>query len=98
MKNYGYFRVAAAVPEVRVADTRYNTEEICRLTSEAFDKNVSLVAFPELSVTGYTCGDLFHQDFLISKAEEGIRRIAEHSRGKATTIAVGAPVRHNGRL
>ena len=73
MKNYGYFRVAAAVPEVRVADTRYNTEEICRLTSEAFDKNVSLVAFPELSLTGYTCGDLFHQDFLISKAEEGIR-------------------------
>ena len=98
MKNYGYFRVAAAVPTVRVADTRYNTEEICRLTSEAFDKNVSLVAFPELSLTGYTCGDLFHQDFLISKAEEGIRRIAEHSRGKATVIIAGAPVRHNGKL
>ena len=98
MKNYGYFRVAAAVPTVRVADTRYNTEEICRLTSEAFDKNVSLVAFPELSLTGYTCGDLFHQDFLISKAEKGIRRIAEHSRGKATVIIAGAPVRHNGKL
>ena len=98
MKNYGYFRVAAAIPEVRVADTRYNTEEICRLTSEAFDRNVSLVAFPELSLTGYTCGDLLHQEFLVTKAEEGIRRIAEHSRGKATVIIAGAPVRHNGRL
>ena len=98
MKNYGYFRVAAAVPRVRVADTKYNTEEICRLTSEAFDRNVSLVTFPELSLTGYTCGDLFHQEFLVSKAEEGIRQIAEQSRGKATTIVAGAPVRYNGRL
>ena len=46
MKNHGYFRVAAAVPTVKVADIKFNTEEICRLTSEAFDKNVSLVAFP----------------------------------------------------
>ena len=98
MKNYGYFRVAAAVPTVKVADTRYNTEEICRITGEAFDKKVSLVAFPELSLTGYTCGDLFHQDFLISKAEEGIRHIAEQSRGKETTIVAGAPVRFNGKL
>ena len=98
MKNYGYFRVAAAVPTVRVADTRFNTEEICRLTGEAFDKKVSLVAFPELSLTGYTCGDLFHQEFLISKAEEGIRHIAEYTRGKEITVVAGAPVRCNGRL
>ena len=98
MNNHGYIRVAAAVPVVRVADTKYNTEEICRLTSEAFDKNASLVVFPELSLTGYTCGDLFHQEFLTGKAEEGIRRIAEHSRGKDTTIIAGAPVRHRGRL
>ena len=98
MKNYGYFRVAAAVPEVRVADTRFNTEEICRLTSEAFDKKVSLVAFPELSITGYTCGDLFHQERLSASAEECVRKIAELSRGKATSVLVGAPVRHNGRL
>lgn len=98
MKTYGYFRVTAAVPRARVADTRYNTEEICRLTSEAFDKKVSLVAFPELSITGYTCGDLFHQEYLTASAEEGIRRIAEFCRGKATSVIVGAPVRCNGRL
>ena len=98
MKNYGYFRVAAAVPTVKVADTKHNTEEICRLTGEAFDKKVSLVAFPELSLTGYTCGDLFHQEFLIAQAEEGIRHIVEVSRGKETTIIAGAPVRFNGRL
>ena len=98
MKNYGYFRVAAAVPTVRVADTRYNTAEICRLTGEAFDKKVSLVAFPELSLTGYTCGDLFHQEFLVSKAEEGVRHIAEYTRGKEITVVAGAPVRYNGRL
>jgi NAD+ synthase (glutamine-hydrolysing) len=98
MKNYGYFRVAAAVPTVRVADTRYNTAEICRLTGEAFDKKVSLVAFPELSLTGYTCGDLFHQEFLVSKAEEGVRHIAEYTIGKEITVVAGAPVRYNGRL
>lgn len=98
MKNYGYFRVAAAVPRVRVADTRFNTEEICRLTSEAFDKKVSLVAFPELSLTGYTCGDLFHQEYLAECAEEGVRRIAEVCRGKAASVIIGAPVRYNGRL
>jgi NAD+ synthase (glutamine-hydrolysing) len=81
-----------------VADTRYNTAEICRLTGEAFDKKVSLVAFPELSLTGYTCGDLFHQEFLVSKAEEGVRHIAEYTRGKEITVVAGAPVRYNGRL
>ena len=98
MKNHGYFRVAAAVPTVKVADIKFNTEEICRLTSEAFDKNVSLVAFPELSLTGYTCGDLFHQEFLTAKTEEGIKHLKEHTRGKAAAVVVGAPVRCNGRL
>lgn len=98
MKNYGYFRVSAAVPRVKLADTRFNTEEICRVTSEAFEKNVSLVTFPELSLTGATCGDLFHQEFLISQAEKGVRQIAEFCRGKATSVVVGAPVCHYGRL
>ena len=98
MKNYGYFRVAAAVPKVKVADVRFNTEEICRLTSEAFDKKVSLVTFPELSITGYTCADLFHQQLLTDRAEDGIRQVVELSRGKSTAIIVGAPIRHQGRL
>ena len=58
MKNYGFIRTAAAVPTVKVADVTYNTAEICRLAGEAFEKEVSLVVFPELSLTGSSCGDL----------------------------------------
>lgn len=98
MKNYGFIRTAAAVPTVRVADVAYNTAEICRLAEEAFSKEVSLVAFPELSLTGYSCGDLFAQDILVKGAEDGIRKIMEFSRGKAMTMVVGAPVVYRSRL
>ena len=98
MKNYGFIRVAAAVPALKVANTRHNTEEICRLTSGAFDEKVSLVVFPELSLTGSTCGDLFGTSTLLDKAEIGIREIIEASRGKATAIVVGVPLRHLGRI
>ena len=70
MKNYDFIRVAAAVPTIKVANTKYNTEEISRLASEAFDKKVSLVVFPELSLTGSTCGDLFCMSALLEKAEQ----------------------------
>ena len=98
MKNYGFIRTAAAVPAVRVADVTYNVAEICRLLSEAFEKEVSLVAFPELSLTGYSCGDLFGQSLLIKGAEDGVKKIVEFSRGKALTIVVGAPVSFRCRL
>ena len=98
MKNYGFFRAAAAVPVVRVADVKYNVEQICGLAGEAFGKEASLVVFPELSVTGYTCGDLLGQETLIRRAEEGVKRIVEFSRGKSLTIVVGAPVGLRGRL
>ena len=98
MKNFGFIRTAAAVPTVRVADVTYNTAEICRLAGEAFDKEVSLITFPELSLTGCSCGDLFGQSLLIKGAEDGVRKILEFSRGKAMTIAVGAPVPYRSRL
>ena len=92
MNNYGFIRVAAAVPTVKVADTRFNTEEICKLASEAFERKVSLVVFPELSVTGATCGDIFRQSLLLKEAEKGVSAIAELSRGKSTALVVGAPI------
>ncbi len=98
MKNYGFIRTAAAVPVVRVADVSHNVTEICRLAGEAFSKEVSLLVFPELSVTGYSCGDLFIQGLLVSAAEKGVREILEFSRGKAVTIVVGAPVPYRSRL
>ena len=98
MKNYGFIRTAAAVPSVKVADVIYNAAEICRLAGKAFEKEVSLVAFPELSLTGYSCGDLFGQSLLVKGAEDGVRKIVEFSRGKSLTIVVGAPVSYRCRL
>ncbi len=98
MKNYGFIRTAAAVPTVRVADVNYNVSEICRLAEDAFEKEVSLLVFPELSLTGATCGDLIMQNLLVSGAEAGVRKILEFSRGKAMTIVVGAPVPYRSRL
>ena len=98
MKNYGFIRTAAAVPSVKVADVIYNAAEICRLAGEAFEKEVSLVAFPELSLTGYSCRDLFGQSLLVKGAEDGVRKIVEFSRGKSLTIVVGAPVSYRCRL
>ena len=98
MNDFGFIRVAAAVPVVRVADVKANVEEICRLAAEAEAEQASIVLFPELAVTGYTCGDLFGQQLLIDKAEEGIRDIMEFTRGKSAAVVVGAPVRFRGRL
>ena len=98
MSDYGFIRTAAAVPVVKVADTAANTEEICRLTSQAVSKGVSLIAFPELAVTGCSCGDLFFQNLLLTEAEAGIRKIIEFSRGKDITIVTGSPLRYRSRL
>lgn len=98
MKNYGFIRTAAAVPAVRIADVRHNAAEICRLAGEAFDKEVSLAVFPELSLTGCSCGDLFRQNLLVKAAEDGVKKILEFSRGKAIVIVVGAPVPYRSRL
>ena len=94
MKNHGFIRTAAAVPVVKVADVAHNVEQICRLACEAAEKEAALVVFPELSLTGATCGDLFGNSLLIKAAEEGVKQIAEFSRGKDITIAVGAPVKY----
>ncbi|MBE6217799.1 MAG: NAD(+) synthase [Bacteroidales bacterium] len=98
MNNYGFIRTASAVPAVKVGDVGYNVEEICRIAGEAFQKEVSLIVFPELSLTGHSCGDLFHTSTLVGGAEDGIRTILEFSRGKAMTMIVGAPVPYRSRL
>ena len=98
MENYGFIRVAAAMPVVRVADPAANAENVCAMIGEAAAEGVSLLAFPELSVTGYTCGDLFGQQRLVEGAEEAVRRIMEYTRGKSITVVAGAPVRYCDRL
>jgi NAD+ synthase (glutamine-hydrolysing) len=98
MEDYGLFRVAAAVPRVKVADVDHNTKTICRMIDQAEARQASLVVFPELSVTAYTCADLFGQDLLLRKAEEGVAKIMAWTRGKAVTVIVGTPVQYCGKL
>lgn len=96
--EFGFIRVAAATPRVKVADVDANVEEICRMAEIAENEQVSILAFPELSVTGYSCGDLFAQELLVNKAEEGVKRLKTFSRGKSLTLVVGVPVRVRGSL
>lgn len=77
-EKFGYVKVAAAIPIVKVADVDYNVEQIENLIKQACDNGVDIVVFPELSVTGYTCQDLFLQDALIKKAKEGIDKIHKY--------------------
>ncbi|MDI6619858.1 MAG: NAD(+) synthase [Clostridiales bacterium] len=95
MDNYGFVRVAAISPKIKVADVKYNTDEIMKVISKIAGENISAAVFPELCVTGYTCGDLFGQDLLIDAAEDAIGGICEFSKGSDTLLFVGAPVKVN---
>ncbi len=92
----GFIKVATMTPEVRVADVRFNVEKIIEAIEQAAEKDVSLLVFPELCVTGYTCGDLFAHRTLIEAAEEGVQDIVNASIGKDMLIFIGAPVRRVG--
>ena len=87
----GFVKVAATTPNIRVADVEHNTQEICRLIDETVEHGAKIVVFPELCVTGYTCGDLFSQDILLSKAKAAMFQIAAHTTGKDALVFVGLP-------
>ena len=89
-----YIRIACAVPAVKVGDVKKNAEDICAYMAKADAQKVDIVVFPELSVTGYTCGDLFYQETLHNTVETGLGKILEHSRNfPKLTAVVGLPVR-----
>ena len=90
--DYGFVKVAAAIPNVRVADCRYNTEQIISLMEEAERKEVGIVVFPELSVTSYTCADLFAQQLLLEESKTSLSRLTEASRNKQTIYIIGIPL------
>ena len=98
MLNYGLIRVAAATPVVRVADPEANAKAIMSMIDDAEENKVSILVFPELSVSGYTCGDLFGSEMLLGASEKAVRRIMDHTRGLEITAVVGAPVRCHDRL
>ena len=98
MNNYGYIKVAAAIPSVKVGDCNYNVSEIEKMIISAEGTGVEIIVFPELSITGYTCQDLFRQEQLIDAAEMSIMKLLDFSRQLGIISIVGAPVIVGGLL
>lgn len=96
--KHGFVKVAAATPDIRVADVVYNTENICKAIDEACQERAKIVVLPELCITGYTCGDLFAQEVLISQAREALFKIADFTTDKDILVFVGVPLSMNGKL
>lgn len=97
-KKYGYVRLAASVPELKVANVEYNVEEIVSEIKKLDKEGVQVVTFPELSLTGCTCGDLFKQDFLLDKALEGLNTIVKDTSKLDIISIVGLPLRINNKV
>ncbi len=94
----GFIKAAAATPKLKVADTVYNREQICACMDEAVSKGAKAIVFPELCLSGYTCGDLFLQETLLSSCKEQLKLIAEHTEGKDALVFVGLPLEREGKL
>lgn len=94
----GFIKVAALTPKVKVADTTYNREQICMLIDEAQEKGAKILVFPELCITGYTCGDLFYQELLLREAKKELLAIAKYTERKDCLVFVGLPLEHQGKL
>ena len=94
----GFVKVAAVTPDIRVADVDYNTEKICAAIDEAALEHAKIVVFPELCITGYTCGDLYLQDVLLNSAKQALNRIVKHTRDKDMLVFVGLPLDVEGKL
>ena len=96
--KHGFIKTATVSPELRVADTVYNAEKIIQAIRLANEENVSLLVFPELCVTGYTCGDLFGQRTLLEAAKKAVLKIAEATMDIPMLIFIGAPIRNNNKV
>ena len=96
--KHGFVKVAAATPDIRVADVRYNEEKICEAIQKAADFHAKILVFPELCITGYTCSDLFQQEVLLTDSRKALLRIAEFTKDKDMLIFVGMPLCVDGKL
>lgn len=92
MHRFGFVKVGACVPELKVADVKFNTEEIKKQIEGAIEKNVGVLVFPELCLTGYTCADLFQQEVLLQKCEEAIEDLLAFSKNKNIVFIAGTPI------
>jgi NAD+ synthase (glutamine-hydrolysing) len=96
--QYGFIKVATAIPKLKVANCSYNIERIEELIKKAAHEHVQIICFPELSITAYTCGDLFHQQALIEEAETALKQLLKKTNDVDVISIVGMPVRQRDRL
>ena len=96
--KYGFVNVAAAVPTVKVADVEYNVQQIESIIAQAEGRGIEVIVFPELCLTGYTCQDLFREQILLDRAEEGVIMLLDFTRKLDVVSIVGMPLIINGLL
>ena len=94
----GFVKVAAVSPNVKVADVEYNLQQIKKEIDTCFGKGASIVVLPELSLTGYSCGDLFYQGSLLAKAKEALFDLVDFTQDKEGLVFVGLPLEKDGKL
>lgn len=96
--KHGFIKVAAVTPKIKVADTVYNREQICLGIEEAAGRGAKIIVFPELCISGYTCGDLFLQEQLLNACREALTYIVKSTVGKDALLFVGLPYELEGKL
>ncbi len=94
----GFIKVAAATPKIKVADPAYNTEEILKIIDETEKNGASILVFSELTISGYTCGDLFLQQPLLTECKNQLLRIVKATEKKDMLVVVGCPIIVNQKL
>lgn len=98
LETLGYLRTAVASPQLSVADTDFNVRSMIDCIEGALESDVRLLVFPELSITGYSCGDLFYQKSLLDAARAGLMRLAEVTSYESIAVVVGLPLEVDGRI
>ncbi|MCH5249490.1 MAG: NAD(+) synthase [Lachnospiraceae bacterium] len=96
--KHGFVKVAAVTPKIRVADPAYNARQICASMQSAMEKGAKVIVFPELCLTGYTCGDLFLQELLLREAKEQLKVVADETEGSDALVFVGLPLEKDHKL
>jgi len=96
--KHGFIRVAVASPRIRLADCKFNGKQVMETIEKAEKQDIKLIVFPELYITGYTCGDLFFQEALLRYAKENIKQIANFTKDKEIVVIVGFPYEYQGEL
>lgn len=96
--EYGFVRIASVSPKISIGDVQFNQKIILESVDKCISQQCSFILFPELSITGYSCGDLFYQQKLIESAYMALQNIAEITKNKNIVIITGSPIENNGKL